>query len=199
MALEFLISNKPKAAFNGIKTITLDASIDESHNYQALVTSNPVETGAKVTDNVLINPLTLSITGFITDTPIKLLFGLLDNNNESGSGSLSATAHQDLLILFKNKQPFQVVTGLDIYKDMVITRLTFPRNNKTGRSLRFNCQLVQILRATFLEQDIPDENISETQNAKNQGSEKKEVGDQTANGATAAETERSSLFYKIFN
>lgn len=197
MAFEFLFASKPKAQFKGINVISFDASLSESHVYEAQVTTNPVETGANISDNILINPVALNITGFITDTPLKFFQGL--RNKINGSGELSKTAHDQLVELFNSRQKFEVVTGLAVYKDMILKRLTFPRDNKTGKAIRFDCQLVQIILADFETTDINEENISDTQNTKNQGSEKVDLAKKNIINASAEETKKGSLAYNAFN
>lgn len=182
MALDFLFANKPKAKFEGIKVISFDASLSESHAHNANVTQNPVETGANISDNITILPVSLSITGFITDTPVKILQGLRDS--DSGSGSFSSTAHEDLLFLFNSKTPFKVVTGLETYENMVLTGLTFPRDPKTGKSITFQCQLTEIIFATFEDEALDNENVSDDLETKDQTGGDTEKGKQNTAAAT---------------
>ena len=56
-----------------IKSIVLDASIQEDHNYTAEVTESPLESGYSITDHVIIKPLRLTISGIVSSTPLANL------------------------------------------------------------------------------------------------------------------------------
>lgn len=195
MALDFIFANKAKASFDGIKLISFDASLTESHVRNASVTQNPVESGANISDNISILPVTLSITGFVTDSPVKILQGVRDLVN--GSGSYVATAHEDLLTLFNSKTPFKVVTGLETYENMVLTGLTFPRDAKTGRSITFKCQLTEIITATFDSETLTVENVSEDLDTKQQAGSKVEKGKQNTTASTPEQDSYRSGLHSI--
>jgi len=55
----------------GLGTVlVLDAVINENHQASAQPTMYPVEDGSIVSDHVVQNPVTLSLTGIISDTPL---------------------------------------------------------------------------------------------------------------------------------
>jgi len=51
--------------------LELEATVTESHRRQAEVTKHPVETGANLTDHVLVGPQEIDIIGVVSNTPIK--------------------------------------------------------------------------------------------------------------------------------
>ena len=65
-----------------IDGIEFDALIDQSIDYSAEVPEYPTEEGFSVSDTIVLKPETISMTLFVTDTPVtwKQRFG-------SGSGS----------------------------------------------------------------------------------------------------------------
>ncbi len=196
MPLSILFAQKSKAKFEGLKEIPLDASVEENHVYQALVTSNPVEEGSDITDNVSINPITLNMTGFITDSPVKFLQGVQRLlSSTSGSGSISSSAHDDLIFLFNQKQPFTVVTGLKTYANMILRRLNFPRNATTGKSLRFEAELVQVTFASFQTTDLGSDTLGDKFDSKDQAQSKADLGKQPAEVPTPSEVTKSSLLF----
>ena len=91
---------------NQYGNVELDATIDESHEWKAEATSNPVEEGAPVTDHVIEQADKLSIKGFVTDTPI-------------GSQSLQLQRSQDVFdllhSLIKKREPMTIYTKHKIY------------------------------------------------------------------------------------
>jgi len=196
MSLSILFAQRSKAKFEGLKVIPLDASIQENHVYQALVTSNPVEQGSDVTDNVTINPVVLNMTGFITDTPVKFLQGAQQLlSSTSGSGSISSSAHDDLIFIFEKKQPFTVVTGLKTYANMIMRRLTFPRNATTGKSIRFEAELIQITFATFQTEALPADTLGDQLDSKDQAQAKTDLGKQPPGVPTPSEVTKSSFLF----
>lgn len=200
MPLQILFAKKSKAKFEGLKVIPLDASLEESHLHQALVTSNPVEEGSDVTDHVSINPVTLTMTGFVTDSPVKFLQGVQQLlSSTSGSGSISSSAHDDLRFLFNSKTPFTVVTGLDTYENMVFRRLNFPRNAQTGETLRFEAELVQVTFASFQTAALNSDTLSEKLDSKNQADSKRDLGKQNTDIPTDSEVTRSSFLFDFLN
>jgi hypothetical protein len=50
--------------------IEFDALIDESKTYEADVSTYPVEKGFEVSDTIILKPLTLSMTLYLTNTPV---------------------------------------------------------------------------------------------------------------------------------
>ncbi len=142
-----------------IGTVTVDAAVSEKHSFASTPTRNPVEEGAKVTDHVELEPVRLSIQGMISDSPLD--FQILNNiakgdfkaigksfkdglNNSLGKTSRSIEQFEALLQLQKSRQPFEVITGLKIYKDMILTSLDIDRTATTGKALHFTAEMEQI-------------------------------------------------------
>lgn len=50
--------------------LEFDACINEQHGREATVTTNPIESGSVVSDHIIVNPVTLSLTGVKSDTPL---------------------------------------------------------------------------------------------------------------------------------
>lgn len=56
-----------------IDQLTLDATINVNYTFTNEITQYPVEDGGTVTDHIKQQPLSLTITGFITNNPIKFI------------------------------------------------------------------------------------------------------------------------------
>lgn len=199
MPLSILFGQKSKAAFTGgIAEVALDASIQESHVLEADITSNPVEDGAEITDHASIKPKRLTITGFITDTPVKYFSGIQETiTNVSGSDSRSKTALDNLELLFKTKQPFTVVTGLKSYDNMLFSRIEIPRDRNTGKALRFTAELKEIQLAKFRTTELDESTLSATQNTDKQAPTKKDIGKQATTSPTDGEKTKSTALYDL--
>ncbi len=53
-----------------IGDLALDCTVTETHTATSTVTEHPVESGANITDHIRPDPVQLSITGIVSDTPI---------------------------------------------------------------------------------------------------------------------------------
>jgi hypothetical protein len=60
------------------------------------------------------------------------------------AGAADAMARTILLNAYEARNPFDVVTKRQTYKNMVIEKLSYPRDNKTGFQLIFQIDLVQV-------------------------------------------------------
>lgn len=150
MSIFSIIFMKKHASIGGI---TVDAAVREVHESSCEITENEVEEGADVSDHVQMRPKTLMIEGIITDTPvtfsvINAATGLIDTAASIfGNSSRSKDAYDQLLELQEKRQPFQAVTGLKVYDNMILKRLSVPRTARTGNAIHFTAMMQQILVA----------------------------------------------------
>jgi hypothetical protein len=154
-----LIFNTLKYAKSGFfdartnaQIVSFDTMISEDHKYTSKVTSYPVEQGTIVSDHILKYPVTVSLSGYVTDTPLSFLQVLASFNR-------STAVFERLVQLFENRSIFDVVTGIKVYKNMTITKLEVPRTVKTGQTLTFNIELQQIVFSDVLNQPLSLTNI----------------------------------------
>ncbi len=144
-----------------IDSITLDASLSETHGSDVEVTDHPVEVGANISDHIRPKPPTLSIEGLVSNTPIPPAGGdgtplHITNGNTQVTVDIKArstfqetragSAYQQLLALKDSGQLFSVVTGLRTYDNMAFTTLTVPRDAKSGQTLKFTAALKQVIQ-----------------------------------------------------
>jgi hypothetical protein len=161
-----------------ISGFPLDATVQEVHTLEADVTENAVEEGAPVNDHMDIKARQIVIEGIVSDTPLNFgatlqgagtiagqvigkkigatlgqqvgavaggaLVGLLLNR----SGSPTKNAYDHFKRLQEARVTFDVVSGIQVYTNMVLTSLTITRDTSTGKSLRFSatCKQVRIVR-----------------------------------------------------
>lgn len=121
-----------------VNGIEFDALISESRGYSSEVPEYAVEDGYEVSDNISIKPMTLEITGNITNTPVTW--------EHHGTGRVEAVVEQ-LERLFFSRQLVTVITSTDIYTNMAITGLTVPKDttNKTSRDIRMSLKKVTVV------------------------------------------------------
>lgn len=129
---------------------SFDAVLSESYTVEAVITEYPIESGARVNDHRALKPITYTLTGAISNNPLRPtlanplagLPGAITNySNDSmvaavaglsvgylaGSDNTRASsAYETLLALYNQTAPFDVEAGLITLKNMVITRIEVP-------------------------------------------------------------------------
>ena len=133
--------------------IQLDAVISESHTNEVSLTSNPVEFGAEITDNAVVQPKQLNIIVEVSDTPMGIiargqivdpvtgLFGTSTDENLTRSNS----AYTRIIQLQEEREPIEIQTKLKLYTDMVITKVTTVQDKDTSRIARMSIDLQQVI------------------------------------------------------
>lgn len=138
--------------------LTFDAVIREEHTSELSVTDNPVETGVVISDHAYMQPRRLSMEAAFSDTPIfqehtgggvGVLVGGSGIKPSADNGlPRSANAWDVLTKLQAMAVPFDVQTGLKLYKDMVILRLTTSQDKDSVGACYFTADLREIQYAT---------------------------------------------------
>lgn len=167
-----------------IGAITLDATVDEHHEFSNEITDHPIETGSFVTDHVYEQPRKVSIEGEVTNSPVQY-FG-----NIIGISDRKAEAFDQLVALRDSRDIVTLVTGLKIYNDMAIESIVIPRNQRTGERLQFTATFKQIRKVSSQVVGVISENVAEPQ--KDQASSEVDIGRQEPAEATAPQAERGA-------
>lgn len=114
---------KQPVSVNGIE---FDALIDSEEGYAAEAPEYPTEKGFNVSDTIVLKPDTLTMTLFITDTPVTW-----KNRLGYGPGKTEAVVKR-LKELFFSKQVVEVVTSDNVYSNMAITSLNIKKSSDVG-------------------------------------------------------------------
>ncbi|TQE99502.1 MAG: hypothetical protein FKY71_08325 [Spiribacter salinus] len=147
--INFLFGTRSSGGFIvfGLVVFNADLTIDEQHERVATPTDHPVETGSTISDHVILSPERVTLQGFVTDTPVG--GGFL----ASFPGRVQA-AFTVLDLAWRLRQPVVVITGRKTYTNMIITRLSLPRNSPA--SMRFTVELQNIKVVSTAESDLPE-------------------------------------------
>src|SRR5215469_16079972 len=121
-----------------IDGITFDALIDETKQLTADVPAYPVEKGFEVSDAIILKPLTLSMTLFLTNTPVtwKVRHGSDPSRVQDVIKRLEA--------LYFKKEPVTVETSERTYEDMAILSIELKKSLETGSSREIPISFKQI-------------------------------------------------------
>jgi len=98
-----------------IGPIPLDCILSEQHSAEIEITGNPIETGAEVNDHAYVKPKQVTLE--VADSNAALMYNILVRFQES-------------------RIPFYLVTGLTIYKDMLIQAIDATRDKDMSTVLR---------------------------------------------------------------
>jgi hypothetical protein len=132
-----------------LASFQFDVTTEETESRSTDWTSNPVENGLDVSDNAVVKPINLSLSGVISDTPLNSVLVPLPNTAKD--------AYDTLIRLQESRSLVTVVTGLEVYPNMGIVSVDSSRNSKTGQTLRPKVKLRQVRLVTSVEIAIPPE------------------------------------------
>jgi hypothetical protein len=113
---------------NELEFVELDVSENESHNWDSVLTTNPVEAGADVTDHKRTLPRQLKISGVLSNTPLTLTGVSLDPTR--GDDALGT-----LRIWQEDAEMLTIVTSLVPYESMQLKTISVMRNKEKARNV----------------------------------------------------------------
>lgn len=140
-----------------IDTVTLDASIRETHSTRVKITDHPVEQGVDISDHLRQEPDRVTIEGVVTNTPLgntqPAFVSVAGNQNTPPFSflrtsiyvmNLAENAYYALLDLAGADNLITVVTALRVYENMAMESLDVPRDAKIGQSVKFTATFKEV-------------------------------------------------------
>lgn len=122
--------------------IEFDALIDETKNLSATIPTYPVENGFPVSDTIILDPISLQMTLYVSNTPVTWLY-------RHGTSTDRVNKICDLLEQkWLQKQLAKIVTTEAIYKNMGITSISIKKSHDIGyaREISISAQKVLITK-----------------------------------------------------
>ncbi len=180
----------------GFASIDIDATLDEKHEWKVEATKNPVEEGAPITDHVIEHSDKLSISGTITNSPLR---GELAGQYFGGLNQEPRTQTTfDLLYeLIKRREMVTIYTKHAIYDNMIIENISIPRNSKIGEEIQFSMDAVNIRLVETQLVDVPP-GISRKKDKKADDATKKKAEPQKDGGKKTNTDKSGSVLKGIF-
>lgn len=126
----------------------IDVELRSDVNDQSTVTRFPVEKGADNTDHVQDEPVSLTVEGIVSDSPLKAMeaerrqFAII--NGEAFSKP-SDEARARLKKIKKDKEPITVECSRGTFKNMVLESLNETGDASTGDSYQFTATFTEIV------------------------------------------------------
>jgi hypothetical protein len=136
--------------YNQISVIPIDVTQVETHTFNHTITRKPVQGGATISDNILIEPDSVTIHGIFTDQSLlnkgmELLQSALDDGFSPSTMSTWEDKLAKLHEIRKMREPFTLVTSLGTYKNMFFDGpITVNRDLTTSDALFFTATLTGI-------------------------------------------------------
>ena len=131
-----------------IDGIEFSAVIDSTDTYSADAPSYTTEKGYSISDGVILKPLELSMTLYLTPTPVTWA-----RRHEAGHVE---DAIQRLQELYYERKPVTVTTNDRTYRSMAITSFELKRTPETGRALEIPITFQQVDTVETQTVAIPD-------------------------------------------
>lgn len=137
---------KHPVSINGVE---FDALITEDRTLEASVPEYSVEDGFAVSDSIIIGSEKLSMTLFVTNTPVTWY------NRHGSSNTRVATVCAQLEQIFFNATPVTIITNDKVYRNMAIESIGFSKNVETGYSREIPISFKKIRVTTAKTTTIP--------------------------------------------
>lgn len=153
------------AILRTIGGLPFDAVFEESHRLDLEITDNPIENGSIISDHAFMSPVSLTIRAGVSDTRLFTFF-----SDPYGDGkSRSVRCYELLTELQRAAEPFNVQTGLKLYRNMVCVGIEIDQDKQTANCLIFRAHLREVI-------------IVNTQTVKYKSKKVKENSDSTGTG-----------------
>lgn len=144
-----VLTKSPQAVYvrptRSIGGITMDVTVEENHTDELEITEHPVEQGAAVVDHAYVKPSTVTIKAGVSDA----------SNKATAGDKRSVAVYNALLKLQGTREPFDLVTGKRVYKNMLIKSLAVVTDQATENVLMVTAELQQIIIANVVAVAVP--------------------------------------------
>jgi hypothetical protein len=132
-----------------IDGVEFDALLDEERMLEAEAPDYAVEDGFSVCDTIILKPQTLSMTLFVTDTPVTW--------QKSGHGGVGWTDQviQKLEDLYYAKKPVTVNTSERSYRNMAILSISISKSADVGYARQIPISFREIIVVSTKKTAIP--------------------------------------------
>ena len=150
-------SSAQNLGITGPVALAMDATENENPVWDATPSENALEDGEDNTDHVRLLPFKVNLTCIISglvSVMIPVRWGVL-----ALSLNPVADALKYLTTAYENREPGDYVSGLMVYKNVVIRHLSVDRNKTTGKALYFQLVLQQIRIAKSQLVQVPESQI----------------------------------------
>lgn len=112
---------------------------------QAEVSSYPVENGADVSDHVQVKNNTFTLSGVITETPMRLMKDMLYSAGVNGTRISQAITYLDQI--FDARQPIILITEHRVYENVILKGIAY--DYQSEHAMQFDLEFEQIRLVSY--------------------------------------------------
>ena len=160
--------------------IEADALISEEVSYSADIPEYPVEKGYNVSDTIILKPVALSLTLFISDTPATWS-GRRGHKPSAGRTQKICKKFEDL---YFERKLVKVVTSDKIYTNMGITSMSISHSKELGYARQISMSLKKVYVTQKKTVKIPKYVLQSGETAANAG--KASTSKSSSNGSNSS-------------
>lgn len=122
--------------------IEFDALIDETKTMTATIPAYPVEDGFPVSDTIILDPISVSLTLYISNTPVTWLY-----RHGTSSDRVKRICEQ-IENKWLQRKLTKIVTSDAIYTNMGITSISIKKSKDTGysREVSLSAQKIRVTK-----------------------------------------------------
>ena len=185
--------------------ISLDLILTETHSLNAVVTQHPVQDGSTISDHITILPRSGTMRVLVSNFSLSTAKGddradwdEIYDQGEAAQKSLPNRAEEawkKLKDLVKKRELVKVVTSLEVYEDVALTRVETTRDGDTGDALEIDIDYEQVtkvkLKETKVTAQVQPRDMKSTINQKS--AVQVNSGQKVGTDATAAEEAQLTL------
>lgn len=133
-----------------VADIEFDALIDSDQTLEAQVPEYAVETGYSVSDGIIFGAEKLSMTLFVTNTPVTWY------SRHGSDQSRVDTVCKKLEELYYKAEPITIVTSDETYTDMAIESISIRKTLETGYAREIPISFKKVRKTSAKTTTIPD-------------------------------------------
>lgn len=182
---------KVPVSINGIE---FDALISEERSFEASVPEYSVEEGFSVTDAIIIGSEKLSMTLFVTNTPVTWF------RRHGSSQTRVMDICSQLEKLFLEGEPVTVITTDAVYKNMAIESIAFSKSLEQGYAREIPISFKKIRITTAKTTTIPASYGKSGTTGTSAGTASTTTATSGSSGSTASSdsgSSKSSILYSV--
>ena len=172
---------------------TFDAVFSTSHSILAVVTEHPIESGASVADHAYTQSPEITMQIGITDAST-------DTSTIAGSAlDRSTVAYQRMLMLMDLYEPFNLITRLYTYENMIITSISVEDDYSTQNALKAtiimkHIEIVSVSTVTVQNANSSSKSSGSSSSKKSSSSSK---SSSTSSSSSSTTTTKKSVLKKL--
>lgn len=149
--------------------IAFDATISEDYRDGVQLTRHPVEDGADISDHIQTLPKEVTLEGIISNTPLVESQRFPDRAD---------TKYQQLRNLLESRQQVTIVTGLRLYRNMILESIGLSRKVPAAQDIRPVLKFVELVIVSPQTVQVPDLGVTEEASGEREVANEDAIGDE---------------------